>query len=411
MRILLLSQWYPPEPMKLLSDMTETLQKLGHEVTVLTGFPNWPSGKLYPGYRVRLWQREVQNGVKIIRVPLFPDHSRSALRRTLNFLSFALSATLLGPWLARRPDVIHMIHPPITAGLPALVLSLLWGVPFTMEIQDMWPENLRATGMVRHEGVLRGVGAFAKFVYRRASAIRVISPGFRGNLLEKGVPESKIRVIPNWVDTDFYRPLPPDRELAQKLGLNGSFTVMYAGTIGLAQGLDVVLEAAALLRDLCDVQFVLAGDGVEYERLRAEGEARGLNNVRFLGRLPGGQMPALYALADVLFLHLRDDPLFQITVPHKLFTYMAGGKPVLAAMRGDVEELVRGARCGIVCPPGDAVALASAVRECVRWSSAERAAFGEAGRRTVCETYSLPRLVGELNAMLEQTARAPHHAA
>ncbi|MDP2997941.1 MAG: glycosyltransferase family 4 protein [Bryobacterales bacterium] len=407
MRILLLSQWYPPEPMKFLSEMTETLQALGHEVTVLTGFPNWPSGKLHPGYRLRLWQREEQNGIQIIRVPLFPDHSRSALKRALNFVSFAISATVLGLWLSPRPDVMHVIHPPITIGLPALVLSFLWRIPFTLEIQDMWPETLRATGMIRREAALRAVGAFAKLVYRRACAIRVISPGFRRNLIEKGVPASKVRVISNWVDADFYRPSQPDRDLAQKLGLEGCFTVMYAGTIGLAQGLDVVLDAAERLRDLPRMHFVLAGDGVEYERIRAEAESRNLANVRFLGRVPNESTPALYALADVLFLHLRNDPLFHITIPHKVFTYMASGKMVLAAMKGDVEELVRSSGCGVVCPPDDAEALASAIRDCYGLSPAGRAAFGENGRHAVCESYDRRQLVERVGAMMEQAARSP----
>lgn len=407
MKVLILSQWYPPEPMKLLSDMTETLQELGHEVTVLTGFPNWPSGTLYPGYRLRLWQREVQNGVQIIRVPLFPDHSRSAFRRTLNFLSFALSATMLGPWLARRPDVIHLIHPPITAGLPALVLSLLWRVPFTMEIQDMWPENLRATGMVRNEGVLRCVGAFAKLVYWRCCTIRVISPGFRKNLLEKGVPNSKVGVISNWVDTDIYRPIPPDRELAQKLGLHGCFTVMYAGTIGLAQGLDVVLGAAALLRDLQQVQFVLVGDGVEAGTLSRVASERHLDNVKFVGRYPGEQMPGLYALADVLLVHLRDDPLFRITIPHKVFTYLASGKPVLVAGEGDVADLVESTAAGLTCRPSDARALARTVRSFHEMSDESRRAMGENGRRAASGSYGRLDLVSKICRVLEEAAGVP----
>jgi glycosyltransferase involved in cell wall biosynthesis len=387
--------------------MTETLQALEHEVTVLTGFPNWPSGKLYPGYRLRLWQREEQNGIQIIRVPLFPDHSRSVVKRALNYLSFAISATVLGFWLVPRPDVMHVISTPITVGLPAMALSLLWRIRFTLEILDMWPETLRATGMIRQEAVLRAVGAFARLVYRRASAIRVVSPGFRRNLIEKGVPASKVRVISNWVDTDFYRPSPPDRDLAQKLGLEGRFTVMYAGTIGLAQGLDVVLDAAERLRDLPQVHFVLAGDGVEYARLRAKAESRDLANVRFLGRVPSEGMSALYALADVLFLHLRNDPLFHITIPHKVFSYMASGKMVLAAIKGDAEELVRSSCCGVVCPPDDAEALASAVRDCYGLSPAARAAFGENGRRAVCESYDRRQLVERLGAMIEQAARSP----
>src|ERR1700733_5245611 len=183
MKILLLSQWYPPEPMKLLSDLTESLVAMGHEVHVLTGFPNWPSGKIYPGYHQRLVQRETVNGVRIIRIPLYPDHSNHPLKRIANFASFAISATLLGPFLVPRVDVMHVIHPPISIGLPAWVISRLRGFPFTMEIQDMWPENLRSTGMLNNESILAAIGAFARWVYSKASMVRVISPGFRLNLL------------------------------------------------------------------------------------------------------------------------------------------------------------------------------------------------------------------------------------
>jgi glycosyltransferase involved in cell wall biosynthesis len=405
MRILLLTQWYPPEPMKLIEDLSIELRDQGHELTVLTGFPNWPSGKLYPGYRLRFWQREEQNGIRIVRVPLFPDHSRSAFRRTLNFLSFAISATVLGFWLVPRPDVMHVIHPPITIGLPAIALSALWRIRFTLEINDMWPENLRATGMVSNERVLRAIGAFARLVYSRAAFVRVVSPGFRLNLLSKGVPDDKIRVISNWVDTEYYRPVARSPELLDQFGMQGRFNVLYAGTIGLAQGLEVVLDAAARLQtSLPEAQFVLAGDGVELDRLRTEAAARNLANVRFLGRLPGDAMPSLYACADVLMLHLRTDPLFAITIPHKIFTYLAAGKPVLLGGEGDTASLVIESHSGLACPPSNPEALARAVAAFHAMSPEERAALGNNGRQFACQSYSRARLVGEILQMIEMAA-------
>jgi glycosyltransferase involved in cell wall biosynthesis len=402
MKILLLSQWYPPEPMKLLSDMTEALVGMGHEVTVLTGFPNWPTGRIYTGYRQRLVQRETVNGVRIIRIPLYPDHSGNAFRRAANFLSFALAAAVLGPFLVPQVDVMHVIHPPITVGFPAWVLSRLRGFPFTLEIQDMWPENLRATGMLRNESALRLIGAFARWVYSKASFVRVISPGFRLNLLSKGVPDEKIRVISNWVDTEYYRPTARSPELLDRFGMRGRFNILYAGTIGLAQGLDVVLDAAAQLQlSLPEAQFVLAGDGVESYRLGREAEIRGLTNVRFLGRLPGDMMPALYACADVLMLHLRADPLFSITVPHKLFTYMAAGKPILVGGVGDSVSLVTESKAGLVSPPGNPEALARAVAALHQMSPEERATMGRNGRGLACQTYSRGHLVGELFHLVE----------
>ena len=405
MRILILTQWYPPEPQVLMSELPQTLQSFGHDVTVLTGFPNWPSGKLYPGYRLKHWQKEVLDGVSLIRVPLYPDHSRSALKRILNFVSFAVSAALLGPLLAKRTDVIHVVHPPVTVALPAWLISRLWGIPFTYEIQDMWPETLRATGMMNSERALALVDRFAKWVYKRAAAIRVISPGFRDDLLRKGVAPEKVRVISNWVDTGFYKPVEPDLELARELGLAGRFNIVYAGAIGLAQGLDTVLDAASLLQDLPGLQFVLIGDGVEAPRLKKITQARQLQNVRFLGRYPVDAMPGFYALADVLLIHLRDDPLFRITIPHKTITCLASGKPMLAAVEGDAAEMVRSAGAGLTCPPSDPKALADAARQFFTMASAERDEMGQNGRRIACELYGREYLVGQIGQMLEAVVK------
>jgi colanic acid biosynthesis glycosyl transferase WcaI len=400
MRILVLTQWYPPEPQKLLSELTTTLQGLGHEVTVLTGFPNWPSGQLYPGYRLKLQQKELLDGIPITRVPLYPNHSSSALKRILNFVSFAVSATLLGPWLMRRTDVIHVIHPPVTVALPAWLLSRLWHVPFTYEIQDMWPETLQATGMLNNRRALAAVAQFARWVYRRAALIRVISPGFRDNLISKGVPPDKIQVISNWVDIDFYRPVEPDLALAQQVGLASRFNIMYAGTIGLAQGLESILDAAGLVQELPEIQFVFVGDGIDLPRLKSLADERRLTNVKFLGRYPVEAMPALYAWANALLIHLRDDPLFRITIPHKTFTYLASGRPILAAVEGDVATIVKSAGAGLTCPPSDPPALADIVRQLYSMTADERAVLGQNGRQIACEQYSREYLVGQIAQML-----------
>ena len=401
MRIILLTQWYPPEPQEFLSELAESLVDLGHQVTVLTGIPNWPSGEVYPGYHLRSPQREVRGGVPLIRLPLYPDHSRSGMRRALNFLSFATTASVCGPFLAPKADLVHVIHPPLTNGIPAWLLTRLRGIPFTYEIQDMWPETLAATGMLNNARALALVGHLAKWVYRRAAAIRVISPGFKANLIAKGVPAEKVHIISNWADTDFYRPVEPDPTLAERFGLADKFNVMFAGVIGLAQGLDTVLDAALRLVDLPDVQFVLVGDGVDLPRLQGLAQERGITNVRFLGRHPSTAMPGLYALSDVLLVHLRDDPLFRITIPHKTFAYLATGKPILAAVAGDLANVVIEAGAGLACPPSDPEALAATVRRFHDMGRDERASFGQAGRTAALGRYSRGYLAQQINAMLE----------
>lgn len=400
MKILLLTQWYPPEPQEFLAEMAQSLKALGHEVTVLTGFPNWPSGEVYPGYRIRPWQREIMDGIRVVRVALYPDHSRSGLKRALNYISFAVSAMMLGPWLVKRPDVIHAI-PPLTVGIPAWLLSRLWRVPFTHEIQDIWPETLAATGMLNNQRALAYIGRFAKWLYKRASAIRVISLGFKANLIQKGVSPEKIHVISNWVDTDFYKPVERDPELSAKLGLAGRHNVMYAGAIGPAQGLDTVLEAAKLLVDVPQIQIVIVGDGIDRAHLEDLSRAYDLHNTIFLGRYPSEAMPGLYAQADVLLVHLRDDPLFRITIPHKVFTCLASGKPVLVAIEGDAAAVAKSAQAGLTCPSGDPKALADAIRRFYEMSPNDRHALGQNGRRAVCKDYGRDYLVEQIAIMLE----------
>ena len=408
MRILILTQWFPPEPQKLLLELAVTLKELGHKVTVLTGLPNWPTGKIYSGYRFRLWQKEEMDGITVIRVPLYPDHSRNGVRRALNFFSFSFAAAVLGPFVVPPVDVVHVIHPPITMGLAAWTISRLRGVPFTYEIQDMWPETLAATGMVRQVWALRLVGWFAQWVYARSGGIRVISPGFRENLIAKKVPAEKIHVISNWVDPNFYIPAPKNEELRGKLGFSNKFVVMYAGTIGPAQEIETLVEAAALLGDLPDILFAIFGDGMERELLTAKAATRGLNNVHFYGHRPAVEMPAIYALSDVLLIHLKDDPLFRITIPHKTFVYMAVAKPILAAVEGDVADVITSAGAGVTCPPSQPHLLAAAVRRLHAAPPETLAQMGRRGRTAAETTFERKTLVTQVAVLLQYATRTPN---
>lgn len=410
MNISFLTQWYPPEPGLLQQELAQTLIEKGHSVTVLTGFPNFPSGKLYTGYRIKFVQKEMIAGVPIVRVPLYPEHSRSSIKRTFNYFSFALSCALFG-WLhIPKPDVIFVYHPPITIGIPAYVLSRLLKIPFVYQVQDMWPETLGATGMLNNTCILTMIGRFAKWLYNKAAAICVISPGFYANLIKKGVPAHKIHVIPNWVDPEAYYVADPNPSWAEELGLKSRFNVMFAGIIGAAQGLEVVLDAATLLHNYKNIQFVLVGDGIALPRLKKVAIDKNLNNVLFLGRYPQERMPGLYALADVLFIHLKNDPLFSITIPHKTLTYMASGKPILAAVDGDAANVVTQAGAGITCTPSDPEALAEAVIKLYQFEKAELLRIGQNGRQAAKNIYSRERLVTKIEAVLIQAAEQQGNA-
>lgn len=392
-----MTQWYPPEPQELLSELAASLASSGYDVQVVTGFPNWPSGTVYPGYKIRLFHRELWEGIPVTRVALFPDHSRSALKRSLNFLSFGATASLLPPFLVRRPDIIHCIHPPLTAGLAAVSLSKMWGIPFTYEIQDMWPETLRATGMIHSENLLGAIGSAARLIYAQAARIRVISQGFKQNLIAKGVPHQRIEVIPNWVDTDFYKPSQPNPEFTRLT--RNRFVVMFGGNVGLAQGLETVVAAAKLLRNHPRILFVIVGDGVDLARIKEL--AAETDSVHFLGRAPADRMPGLYSAADVLLLHLRPNPLFEITIPHKVLAYLAAGKPIVAAMAGETAQLIDDAGAGVTCQPGDPRALASRILELSTVSHESLAAMGRRGRALAMGRFARPVVAEQVDDFIE----------
>jgi colanic acid biosynthesis glycosyl transferase WcaI len=377
MRILMLTQWFDPEPTFKGLQFALALQARGHSVQILTGFPNYPGGKVYPGYRIRLWQREMMQGIPVLRVFLYPSHSRSAIGRALNYLSFALSASVLGTLLVKPADVAYVYHPPATVGLPALALKYLRRIPFVYDVQDLWPDTLAATGMVNGSLALRLLGRWCQLVYRAAGRIAVLSPGFQQRLSERGVPTTKVRVIYNW--THATQPTAPDAALKDSLA--GKFVVLFAGNLGAAQGLDAVLDAAKLTRDRHpEVCFAFVGSGVEEPRLRQRAVAEGLGNVVFLGRRPPEAMGGVYAWASALLVHLRADPLFDITIPSKTQTYLAIGKPILIGGRGDAADLVRAAGAGIVFAPGQAAALAQAVDKLLAMPESARETMGVAGR-------------------------------
>lgn len=408
MRILMITQWFDPEPTFKGLLFARELQKLGHEVEVLTGFPNYPGGKVYPGYRIKPFQREVVEGVPVLRVPLYPSHDQSGVRRAANYLSFAVSASVGGLFL-RRPDVAYVYHPPATVSLPALVLRALKGVPFVYDIQDLWPDTLAATGMMERSALLNTVGSFMSGVYKRAAHIAVLSDGFKGKLMERGVPERQITVIPNWTDEGQIQLPLHDPQRAAELGFAGKFNVVFAGTMGKAQALDTVLDAAELLREsVPEARFVLIGGGVEVEGLQQKAHEKALPNLTFLPRRPPSEIGEILSMADALLVHLKDDPLFAITIPSKTQAYLMTGKPILMGVRGDAARMVEAAGAGLAFDPQDPQALADGIQQLIRLTPAERQQMGLSGRQYYFDHLSLAAGTKQFAHIFEQVVREHH---
>jgi colanic acid biosynthesis glycosyl transferase WcaI len=399
--VLILTQYYTPEPVPRPAELARGLADRGIRVSVLTGFPNYPSGDLYEGYRQQLVQREVVDGIPVTRIPLFADHSKNALLRALNLLSFAATASLLGPLVTDDIDVVFVFAGGLPMGIPAWVIGALKNVPFVFAIHDIWPETLVATGMLKNPLALRALSILEQFVYRKSAAIGLLTNGFRDNLVRKGVRTDKLNVISNWVDGKTYRVVPPDSTLAERTGMAGHFNVMFAGNMGFAQGLQTVIEAADLTRDVAGLQYVMVGDGIEKQRLEEEVAKRGLTNVRFLGRWPAEDMSALYAIADVLLCHLRRDPIYLLTVPSKTYTYLACGRPVLMAVGGEGRDLIDQTGSGLSCPSEDAQAMADVVRRFAAMTVEQRNAYGAAARRAYEELFRQEMLIGRYVKLFE----------
>jgi colanic acid biosynthesis glycosyl transferase WcaI len=405
MKILLLTQWFDPEPCFKGLAFARQLARRGDTVEILTGFPNYPDGKVYPGYRVRPWQVDRVEGFRVCRVVLYPSHDRSALRRSMNYASFALASAILGPFLVHRPDVIYVYHPPGTIGLPALLLRWWFSVPVVYDVLDLWPDTIAATGMVSSRTALSVLDRLCRFVYRHADQLVVISPGFRSALIDRGVPENRIQVIYNWAPDDVIEPVTTPFPSYNKSA--DEFRVVFAGTMGLAQALDAVLEAAAQCAvRVPQARFVFVGGGVDRSRLEMEARKRRLDNVEFISRQPPSAMRAIFDQADALLVHLKDDLLFAVTIPGKTQAYLAAGRPLIMAVRGDAARLVERANAGVLAEPEDPTSIAAAVEKMASLLPEDRERMGAAGKEFYQRELAIDVAVDQFRDIFHRVTQA-----
>lgn len=408
MRVLLVSQYFWPETF-LINGVVARLVDEGCEVTVVTGKPNYPEGRVFDGYRVWGVQSETYQGTEVLRVPLWPRGQNSRIGLVLNYLSFAAIGSLVAPWALRGKsyDAVLVYAPsPLTQAYVGLVLKWIKRAPMLLWVQDLWPESLTEAGGVRNARVLTLVTKAVRRIYRRTDRLLIQSEAFRAPI-EALVPQHpEIHYVPNSLpeDPEETAPTPKAEELAAQL--KEGFSVVFAGNLGQAQGLEMVLDAAAQFQDLPDVTLYLVGSGRMDEILRARIAELGLKNVVLPGRFPASDMPLLLSAASVLLVSLRPAPIFSFTIPNKLQAYLAAGRPVIASLDGEGARILEEAGAGPSCPAGNAEALAAAIRQLHASPDAEIARMSEAGRSYFEAHFSLPGLTSNLISHFEQAAAA-----
>lgn len=364
MHILFLTENFPPEVNASATRVSERLPywvRAGHEVTVVTCFPNFPQGKLYPGWRQRWMQVEEANGVRVVRLRTYISRNEGFLRRTLDFLSFMVAAVLASPRLP-CPDVVVATSPQFFAAVGGWMLSRLKRCPFVFELGDLWPASIRAVGVMKSNAFLDLLERLELYLYRQSAAVVALTDAFKRDLVRRGIDPDKIAVVINGVDLPRYAPQAKNPALQRELDTEGRFVVGYIGTHGLAHDLGNVVEAAGLLRGEPEICFLFVGDGAAKRGLVETARSRGLDNVRFVDPRPKDDVPDYWSLCDVALIHLKDDPVFAEVIPSKMFEAMAMGLPLLVvAPVGEATQIVECEQAGVSVCAGRPEALAQAV--------------------------------------------------
>lgn len=403
MRILIFTQYFWPETFRV-NDLALALQESGHTVTVLTGMPSYPKREDFSGYGFYSPKQEDFHGIKVYRVPLCSRGKGGKLRLVINYLSFVFFAGLLAPFRCSEPfDVIFMFQTsPITSALPALWLGWLRKKPVIMWVQDLWPETLQAVGVVKSPRLLKLLGYGVQWIYRRCAMILTPTQEAMQTIVQRGIPAEKVRYFPNWAEA-LYKPVSLNAEARQQLKLPAGFCIMFAGNIGVAQSFETILAAAKQLQNHTDIHWVILGEGRQFAWLKTQINQLSLAaNVHLLGRKQMEQMPVYFSCADVLLVTLRKDPIFALTIPSKVQSYLACGKPILAALDGAGARIISESHAGLVGPAEDVESMVNHVLALYYMSPQERAKMGANAYRYYQQHFERERLVGQLEGWLDQ---------
>ncbi|GMV83484.1 MAG: glycosyltransferase WbuB [Planctomycetota bacterium] len=391
MRMLYVSAYFPPEmgaPSARVSELAREWVNLGHDVTVLTGFANHPTGIKAPEDRGVVMRRERSDGIDVVRAYLWAAPNKGLLKRMLSYASFMFSAAAIGALRVRRPEVVVATSPHLLCGLAGYFLARRFGVPFVFEVRDLWPESILAVQAMQDNVLIRVLTHLAAFLYAQADRIVTVGEGYkRGIVARYGVDPEKIAVIPNGIEAALWKPGSRENSLRRERGWEDRYVALYAGTHGMAHALQAVLQSARLLEQRCPkLRIVFVGEGAEKAALQAQAARWKLSNVEFVDQQPKARLAEYYAACDVGLVTLRDTPLFQEVLPSKIFEYLAMERPIVLSVGGEARELIEAAGCGVYVPPEDPEALARTLEDCVR-CPLEWAARGRSCRVFVLERF------------------------
>ncbi|MES9903007.1 MAG: glycosyltransferase family 4 protein [Sedimenticola sp.] len=403
MNILIVSQYFWPENFRI-NDLALALKERGHDVTILTGMPNYPAGKIYNGYSWWKNKRDNMQGIPVIRVPLFARRKSRSWQLALNYLSFVVTSCLFGAWLLRNQsfDIVFTYQlSPATVGIPGILMKKLKRAPMLFWVQDLWPESLSATGSIKSPAILSAVSRMVKNIYRNCDRILIQSRGFVAPAVAVGAERDKIEYFPNWAEP-LYQPVVLDAVAPERSEVpTEGFVVMFAGNLGTAQSLDTIIEAATLCKDE-PIHWVFLGDGRRREWLERAVEDNSLSKVHVLGSRPIESMPAYFSLADVMLVTLRDAPVMTTTIPGKIQSYLACAKPIVAALNGEGARVIEESGAGISVASADSEGLAAAVVKMSHLSEREFQEMGSSALLYYKSYFEREMLVSQLDLWMQQ---------
>ena len=405
MNILIVTQYFYPENFRV-NDLATEFKNRGHEITVLTGIPNYPAGKYYNGYGVVKNNRETYKGIKIFRSPLIPRGSGSSVRLALNYISFIIGSIFTSLFLLRKKfDIIFVFEPsPITVCLPAIFIKKIKRIPICFWVLDLWPESVVSAGNLKTGLIPKILNPLVKFIYKHSDKILVSSRGFINSIEEKGINKNKVNFFPQWAEPIF-KPLKPERILLTSISTN-DFIVMFAGNIGEAQDFPSILEAAKLLREYSNIHWVILGGGRKEKWVRERVDEFNLgSNFHLLGSYPLEKMPEFYSHADCMLFSLKKEYIFSITIPAKVQTYLACAKPVVAMIDGEAAKIIDDSKAGISCPSESTEILSKNIKHLSLMKKNDLNKLGENALAYYNKEFERDMLIDEMEKLFIKMAR------